>query len=77
MLPVVITRPGTTLQCPDEGKDARPATEKVVDVATVAALRARGIAWREISSQLGVGVATLYRVAQGRSKNLFLNFGTP
>jgi hypothetical protein len=41
---------------------------KIVDGATVTALRARGLARRAISEQLGVGVATLYRVAQRRSK---------
>ncbi|MFY9528035.1 MAG: recombinase family protein [Candidatus Acidiferrales bacterium] len=49
---------------------------KVVDVATVVALRAHGIAWPAISDQLGVGVATLYRVAQGRSKTREKVFGT-
>jgi DNA invertase Pin-like site-specific DNA recombinase len=49
---------------------------KVVDVATVAALRARGVAWRAISDQLEVGVATLYRLAHERSKTQEKDFGT-
>jgi DNA invertase Pin-like site-specific DNA recombinase len=36
---------------------------RVVDASRVAALRASGASWREISREMGVGVATLYRVA--------------
>src|SRR5579864_4687816 len=41
---------------------------KVIDPATIARLRLAGHGWRAIAKQLGVGVGTLYRVAQGRSK---------
>jgi DNA invertase Pin-like site-specific DNA recombinase len=42
---------------------------KVLDVSTVAALRRQGASWRAISTQLGVGVATLHRAAGGRSRS--------
>lgn len=40
----------------------------VVNAATVSRLRSQGVPWRTIAGQLGVGVATLYRTAPGRSK---------
>ena len=49
---------------------------KGVDGATVAALRSQGASWRSIATKLGVGVGTLYRVAQVRSKTLERDFGT-
>jgi DNA invertase Pin-like site-specific DNA recombinase len=39
-----------------------------VDAAAVVRLRAQGVTWRAIAKELGVGVATLYRTAPGRSK---------
>jgi DNA invertase Pin-like site-specific DNA recombinase len=42
--------------------------KSVVSASTVANLRSQGLAWRAIASQLGVGVATLYRCGKGRSK---------
>lgn len=47
-----------------------------LDAATIARLRSQGLAWRAIASQLGVGVATIYRSAPGRSKTLEEDFGT-
>lgn len=38
--------------------------QKIVDAKAVAGLRAAGISWRQISSQLGVGIGTLYRLAR-------------
>jgi DNA invertase Pin-like site-specific DNA recombinase len=49
---------------------------KTVDVATVARLRNQGASWRAISTQLGVGVATLHRAAGGRSKTRESILGT-
>jgi DNA invertase Pin-like site-specific DNA recombinase len=49
---------------------------KVVDVATVAKLRANGLGWRAIATQQGVGVATLHRASVGRSKTQESDFGT-
>jgi DNA invertase Pin-like site-specific DNA recombinase len=43
----------------------RPRT--VVDATTVGRLRSEGVSWRAIANQLGVGVAIVYRAAQGRS----------
>ena len=48
-------------------KLGRPRT--AVDESRVDALRASGASWRAIAEKLGVGVATVHRVAQGRSKN--------
>lgn len=42
---------------------------KTVDDATVGKLRSQGASWRAISTQLGIGLATLHRAAGGRSKN--------
>ena len=36
---------------------------RIVDTSRIAVLRASGASWRAISRQLGVGIATLYRVA--------------
>jgi DNA invertase Pin-like site-specific DNA recombinase len=36
----------------------------VVDAARIAALRESGASWRAISENLGVGLATVYRIAQ-------------
>jgi DNA invertase Pin-like site-specific DNA recombinase len=49
---------------------------KVLDVGTVATLRGQGASWRAISTQLGVGVATLHRAAGGRSRSQERDFGT-
>jgi DNA invertase Pin-like site-specific DNA recombinase len=49
---------------------------KVLDVATVTTLRGQGASWRAISTQLGIGVATLHRAAGGRSKTQKRDFGT-
>jgi len=42
----------------------------VVDTSRVAALRAQGVSWRAISSELGVSVGLAYAAFQNRSKNL-------
>ncbi len=40
-----------------------------LDVATVCRLRGQGLSWRAISRAMGIGVGTLYRAFQSRSKN--------
>jgi DNA invertase Pin-like site-specific DNA recombinase len=42
---------------------------RIVDAHKIAALRAQGASWRTISDDLGVGIATLYRVSSRRSEN--------
>jgi len=49
---------------------------KGIDGATVAVLRSQGVSWRAIAEKLGVGVGTLYRVAQVRPKTQERDFGT-
>jgi DNA invertase Pin-like site-specific DNA recombinase len=44
----------------------RPRT--VVDASRIASLRARGLGWRKIARELGIGVGTLYRLAGDGSK---------
>jgi DNA invertase Pin-like site-specific DNA recombinase len=39
-------------------------------------LRGLGLSWRDIAKQLGVGVGTVHRIAQRRSKNVCGSFGT-
>ncbi len=39
-----------------------------VDADKVATPCAQGVSWREIAARLGVGIGTVHRVAQGRSK---------
>lgn len=40
----------------------------VVDVARVSALRTKGLGWKRIASELGVGVGALYRLAEAVPK---------
>jgi DNA invertase Pin-like site-specific DNA recombinase len=39
-------------------------------------LRGLGLSWRDIAKQMGVGVGTVHRIAQRRSKNVCGSFGT-
>ena len=55
-------------------KLGRPRRE--VDVKRIATLRAKGVGWRAIAKDLGVGVGTLYRSAVGCSKIRERDFGT-
>jgi DNA invertase Pin-like site-specific DNA recombinase len=41
---------------------------KSFDLSRVAGLRSGGLGWRAVAKELGVGVGTLYRASQGRSK---------
>ncbi len=41
-----------------------------VDADKVATLRVQGLSWREIARELGVGIGTVHRVAQGYLKKL-------
>jgi DNA invertase Pin-like site-specific DNA recombinase len=41
---------------------------KILDTKRIAALRAQGVGWKRIATQMSVGVGTLYRVAVERSK---------
>jgi DNA invertase Pin-like site-specific DNA recombinase len=50
--------------------------KKTMDVTRIAGLRAQGLAWRTIASQLGVGLATLHRASVPRSKTQKRDFGT-
>jgi DNA invertase Pin-like site-specific DNA recombinase len=47
-----------------------------VDESRVQALRASGASWRAVAEKLGVGVGTVHRISQRRSKNVCGNFGT-
>jgi DNA invertase Pin-like site-specific DNA recombinase len=42
----------------------------VVDKAEIFALRESGASWRTIAGKMGIGVGTVHRIAQARSKNL-------
>jgi DNA invertase Pin-like site-specific DNA recombinase len=42
----------------------------VVDAAKIDSLRASGASWRAISEKLGVGIGTLYKAVQPRSKKV-------
>jgi len=42
--------------------------KKVLDTRRIAALRAKGVGWKRIAAEMGVGVGTLYRVALEGSK---------
>jgi len=41
---------------------------KIVDTNQIATLRAQGVGWKRIATQMGVGIGTLYRVASAGSK---------
>ena len=45
-----------------------------VDEGEVEALRASGASWRAVAEKLGVGVGTVHRIAQRRSKNVCVAF---
>ena len=40
----------------------------ILDTKRIATLRAQGVGWKRIATQMGVGVGTIYRVAEGGSK---------
>jgi DNA invertase Pin-like site-specific DNA recombinase len=42
--------------------------KKILDTKWIAALRAKGIGWKRIAADMGVGVGTIYRVALEGSK---------
>jgi DNA invertase Pin-like site-specific DNA recombinase len=42
----------------------------MVSEAKITSLRASGTSWREIAKQLGLGIGTVHRASQRRSKNL-------
>jgi DNA invertase Pin-like site-specific DNA recombinase len=42
--------------------------KKILDTKRIAALRAKGIGWKRIAAEMGVGVGTIYRVALEGSK---------
>jgi DNA invertase Pin-like site-specific DNA recombinase len=46
----------------------RPQAE--VDEAKINSLRASGASWREIAKEMGLGIGTVHRASQRRSKNL-------
>ena len=50
----------------------RPCAD--VDKAEVEALRASGASWRAVAEKLGVGVGTVHRIGQRRSKNVCADF---
>jgi DNA invertase Pin-like site-specific DNA recombinase len=41
---------------------------KVLDTERVALLRARGIGWKRIATELGVGVGTIYRTSRSDAR---------
>jgi DNA invertase Pin-like site-specific DNA recombinase len=41
---------------------------KIVDTERVASLRAQGLGWKRIATQMGLGVGTIYRGVSARSK---------
>jgi len=45
-----------------------------VDLSQVEALRASGASWREIAEKLGIGLGTVHRSSQSRSKSVSPNF---
>jgi len=42
--------------------------KKILDTKRIAALRVKGIGWKRIAAEMGVGVGTIYRVALEGSK---------
>lgn len=58
-------------------KLGRPRVD--VDRSSVEALRASGASWRAVAGKLGLGLGTVYRIAQTRSKNVSPDFsnGSP
>jgi hypothetical protein len=49
----------------------RPSdSRKVTALVWIATLRAKGVGWKRIAAELGVGVGTIYRIALDGSKIL-------
>ena len=44
--------------------------QAIVSESKINSLRASGASWREVAKQLGVGIGTVHRASQRRSKNL-------
>jgi DNA invertase Pin-like site-specific DNA recombinase len=42
--------------------------KKLLDTRRIATLRAKGVGWKRIAAEMGVGVGTIYRVALEGSK---------
>jgi DNA invertase Pin-like site-specific DNA recombinase len=42
--------------------------KKVLDTKRIATLRAKGVGWKRIAAEMGVGVGTIYRIALEGSK---------
>jgi DNA invertase Pin-like site-specific DNA recombinase len=42
--------------------------KKILDTNRITALRAKGVGWKRIAAEIGVGVGTLYRLALDGSK---------
>jgi DNA invertase Pin-like site-specific DNA recombinase len=42
--------------------------KKLLDTKRIATLRAKGVGWKRIAAEMGVGVGTIYRVALEGSK---------
>ena len=42
--------------------------KKILDTKRIATLRAKGIGWKRIAAEMGIGVGTIYRVALDGSK---------
>jgi DNA invertase Pin-like site-specific DNA recombinase len=59
-------RAGLRNACAKGTKLGRP--KRVVDVIRVHALRAKGLGWKRIADEMGVGVGTLYRLVPNGSK---------
>jgi len=41
-----------------------------VDAPTISRLRAQGLSWAKIATELGIGEGTVYRLAHTSAKNL-------
>jgi DNA invertase Pin-like site-specific DNA recombinase len=57
---LLISRPARVL--------ANDSPKKILDTKRIAALRAKGIGWKRIAAEMGVGAGTIYRVALEGSK---------
>jgi DNA invertase Pin-like site-specific DNA recombinase len=65
--------PGPSFAPRERSQDTHPwrgAPKKILDTKRIAALRGKGVGWKRIATELGVGVGTIYRIALEGSKTL-------
>jgi hypothetical protein len=59
---------GRAAQMPRRRANKLGRPKKILDTKRIAALRTKGVGWKRIAAEMGVGVGTIYRIALEGSK---------